>query len=214
MSRTQEKNKTSDRSNAPGDSVIRPRSNQERTPGFRDGRRYILAPAWIMRYILVNTRSGLCCPTRAMPRVFLDLAAHQRLRPSPCSRLFRIIEIWPENPVAVVSPVVTHPTPGRSDLLGEPRFRVEADRSGPIGPGCLLRSEDVFVGRGPSGARRPAPNREAFWNGVRMNAQTWQYSSFTTPAPPSQNPGRLFRARRQCPVRSFQSFFCFFRSNR
>jgi hypothetical protein len=106
---------------------------------------FILAPARIMRYILTNSRSGLCCPTRAMPRVFLDLAAHQRLRPS---HLFPFVpdhrSTRPEKPVTVVSPVVTHPTPGRSDLLGEPRFRVEADRSGPGGPGCLLRSEEVM----------------------------------------------------------------------
>jgi hypothetical protein len=65
------------------------------TRGFRDGRQDILAPARIMRYILVNTRSGLCCPTRAMPRVFWDLAAHQRLQPSLSLRLlFRIIEVY------------------------------------------------------------------------------------------------------------------------
>jgi hypothetical protein len=64
-----------------------------------------------------------------MPRKFLDLAAHQRLRPKPLK--------------AVVSPFVTPSFPDRSISLGFPRFRgrpLEADRSG-----LAFRAQDGII---------------------------------------------------------------------
>ena len=94
----------------------------------------IWRPSRIVRYILVNIRSGLRCPTRAVPRVFFGPC---RTSAAATVTLFAFVpdhrRIQPGNPVAVVSPVVTHPIPDRSDLLGEPRFRgrpIRTDWSG------------------------------------------------------------------------------------